>query len=439
MSVHLEAPHTPADSREEDVCSRRTILVPVLIALTIRLAVIPFLISDTLDPSRDHWHFGYEQGRIARSIAAGEGFSSPLFGRTGPTAWTTPAYPYLLAGVFRLFGTYATGAAWMMLALNALFSALTCIPIYFIALRIADQRAALWATWIWAFYPYAIYFSGEYVWGYCLDALMVALVLWCTFEMEHQASLRSWVGYGLLWGIAALTNAVILSTFPFLLGWLAWRRYQARIRWQLPIAAASLALLVTVTPWFVRNYLTFGRFIPFRGTFWMIFWEGNTGDSSELYPDWADPSTNDAEMEKYRHLGELGYVEEKRLASLDFVKHHPGLFGWLTLKRITFTWTGYWSLRREFRAAEPFAIPNIAFCSITTILALAGLRRAYRVNPERIMPSVLVLLSYPLVYYVTHPGMEYKHAIDPVLTVFIGVFGSSITANRASAPAVGQS
>ena len=428
MSVHLEAPQTPADSKE-GVCSRRTILIPVLIALAIRLAVIPFLISDTLDPSREYWHFGYEQGRIARSIAAGEGFSSPLFGRTGPTAWTTPVYPYLLAGVFRLFGTYATGAAWAMLVINALFSALTCIPVYFIALRV-DPRAAVWAAWIWALYPYAIYFSGEYVWGYCLDALMVALVLWCTLEMEHQTSLRSWVGYGLLWGIAALTNAVILSTFPFVMAWLVWRRYQARIRWQLPVAATGLALLVIVTPWFVRNYVAFGRFIPFRGTFWMIFWEGNTGDLSELYPDWADPSTNDSEMQKYRRLGELGYMEEKRLASLDFVKQHPGLFGWLTVKRIVFTWTGYWSLSREFREAEPFTIPNILFCSITTILALAGLRRANRINPEGTMPSVLVLLSYPLVYYVTHPGMEYKHAIDPLLTVFIGILGSTAATGR---------
>ena|SRR5580704_3423356 len=50
--------------------------------------------------------FGYETGRIARSIALGKGFSSPLNVDTGPTIWLTPIYPYLLAGIFKLFGVY---------------------------------------------------------------------------------------------------------------------------------------------------------------------------------------------------------------------------------------------------------------------------------------------------------------------------------------------
>jgi 4-amino-4-deoxy-L-arabinose transferase-like glycosyltransferase len=418
--------------------SARNILAPILLALAIRLAVIPFLISDTLNPARDHWTFGSEEGRIARSIANGEGFSSPLFGHTGPTAWTTPVYPYLLAGVFRLFGTYTRGAAWAILSLNALFSALTCIPVYFIAQRSFGQTAALWAMWIWALHPYAIYFSAEYVWGYCLDALMLALLLWCTIAIEEETSPRRWIGYGFLWGLAALTNAVILSTLPFLMGWLAWRRYRRNVKWRFPVTATVLTLVMTITPWFARNYLTFGRFIPLRGTFWLIFWEGNTGDMSELYPDWADPSTNDAEMQKYRRLGELCYIEEKRLASFDFVGQHPGLFVWLTVKRFFFTWTGVWSWRSDYLAAEPFAVPNIVFCTTITLLALAGLRRAYQINPEAVIPCALVLVSYPSIYYVTHPGMEYRHAIDPVLTVFIGVLGSALAIRRSDAPALAQ-
>jgi hypothetical protein len=36
-----------------------------------------FLLPEQLEPQRDHWHFGYEAGRIARSIVQGRGFSSP--------------------------------------------------------------------------------------------------------------------------------------------------------------------------------------------------------------------------------------------------------------------------------------------------------------------------------------------------------------------------
>jgi hypothetical protein len=34
-------------------------------------------------------------------------------------------------------------------------------------------------------------------------------------------------------------------------------------------------------------------------------------------------------------------------------------------------------------------------------------------------PYAWVLFAIPLVYYITHPGMEYRHPIDPVLVCLI--------------------
>jgi len=78
----------------------------VLVALALRLAVAPLLYQQQLDPQRDHWPFGYEAGRIARSIVQGRGFGSPLFAETGPTAWMHPAYPYIRAGIFKVAGGF---------------------------------------------------------------------------------------------------------------------------------------------------------------------------------------------------------------------------------------------------------------------------------------------------------------------------------------------
>ncbi len=74
-------------------------------------------------------------GRIGRSLALGQGFSNPFNAATGPTAWEPPLYPFLIAGVFRLFGIYTHASAIVLLGLNSLFSALTCIPIFRIAKR----------------------------------------------------------------------------------------------------------------------------------------------------------------------------------------------------------------------------------------------------------------------------------------------------------------
>jgi len=71
----------------------------VIVALAVRLEVIPFLYHDWMDPFvLEHWAFG----RIARSIASGHGYGSP-FADTGLSALLPPVYSYLLAGIFEIF------------------------------------------------------------------------------------------------------------------------------------------------------------------------------------------------------------------------------------------------------------------------------------------------------------------------------------------------
>src|SRR5260370_24772859 len=94
--------------------------------LAVRLAVIPFLYRDWLDPFLlEHWAFG----RVARSLVARHGFGN-VFADTGPTAVVSPVYVYLLAGVLRLMWTDTAASIFWRLALNRGFSALSCIPLF---------------------------------------------------------------------------------------------------------------------------------------------------------------------------------------------------------------------------------------------------------------------------------------------------------------------
>src|SRR5215510_9042505 len=102
----------------------RTLRNPIfiaVIALVLRLAVMTG--EHTYKSSPGQENLGWETGSIAYSVATGQGFSSPFHGNTGPTAWVAPLYPYLVAGVFKVFGIYSSLSIWMLLALNSLFSA----------------------------------------------------------------------------------------------------------------------------------------------------------------------------------------------------------------------------------------------------------------------------------------------------------------------------
>ena len=87
-------------------------------------------------PRRSSEPYGFEAGRIAESIASGRGFSSPLLlVTTGPTAYLCPIYPYLLAGIFKIWGIYSFKSEVIAQALNCLFAALTVFPIFAVAKR----------------------------------------------------------------------------------------------------------------------------------------------------------------------------------------------------------------------------------------------------------------------------------------------------------------
>src|SRR5215472_4285915 len=161
-----------SDVQQAKIARRRLLLRITLIALVLRLAVLTLGHTYHFTPKDDHFAFGWETGRIARSIALGKGFSSPMQGDTGPTAWIAPLYPYFLAGLFKIFGVYSDGAAWVALAVNSLCSALTCIPLFLIGEEIFGTTAALWAGWIWALLPYAMYWAIRFAWETSFATLM---------------------------------------------------------------------------------------------------------------------------------------------------------------------------------------------------------------------------------------------------------------------------
>src|SRR5205823_6163517 len=120
--------------------------------------------------------FGYEMGRIGRALANGRGFSDPFDMSTGPTAWEPPLYPYVIAGVFKLTGIYTSASALILLSLNCIFSALTCIPIFLIARRCFSEKVAVWTAWGWALLPTVMYWSTRWVWETSLAALLLAVI-----------------------------------------------------------------------------------------------------------------------------------------------------------------------------------------------------------------------------------------------------------------------
>jgi 4-amino-4-deoxy-L-arabinose transferase-like glycosyltransferase len=396
----------------------------VLFALALRLIIVAIVFRDVSAPTFDHNEFGWEMGWTARSIALGRGFSSPFLPPTGPTAIVPPLYPYLLAGVFKLFGLYTAASAVVILSLNSLFSALTCIPIYFSLRHAANNRLARIAAFAWAIYPFSIYFSADRVWDYALTAFLFATCFWAVQKL-HLRGPWAWFAYGLLVGFTVLSNPSALSILPFLLLFSLFKIHRVGGPW----LRNGLILLLTCAacwaPWAVRNYRVLHTNSIFRDGFWLEFYAGNNGDTSDSNPPASHPASNPLEMQKYQSAGEIAYIAQKRALSLDFVQHHPLFFVGVSLRRALRFWTGYWSFSRAYLTLQPLDIPNVFFCIFLGVFMLRGLRRWGRDDPASALPYLLTLLLFPIPYYLTHSSMDYRQPIEPVILalVVIGVFG----------------
>ncbi len=402
----------------------------VLVALALRLVVMSFVYPERTDPSRDHWPCGGEAGRIARSIVQGEGFSNPLFGKTGPTAWLAPVYPYLLAGIFKIFGVYTKASAIAALALNCLLSALTCIPIYFIAHKHFGEDTAAWAGWAWVFFPYGIYFSADFIWATTLTTLLMSLIFLTVLHIEKSSSLWHWMGFGALSGMAALTDPVVMSVAPFLGAWAWYRLYRRGSRWLAPGLGAVLAVTVVAAPWFIRNYDTFHKVIPFRSCLGLELYFGNNQDSWHWGPPGYHPSDNESEWQEYQQLGEIAYTDKKFQEGLAFINSHRPLYVQQLARRVVYLWTGFWSLSPRYLQEEPADPFNIVFCTGLSVITLIGLWRTLRMDAAIAFPYILVFLFFPVIYYLTHPEDYYRRPIDPQFVVLAGYAIASWVAER---------
>jgi len=398
----------------------------VCCAFVLRIAAVASSFLSIAAPSPDHGQFGAEMGWVARSLALGHGFSSPFLQSTGPTALVPPLFPYLLAAVFRTFGLYTAKSAFVILSLDSLLSALTCIPIYLSLKYAAGKRPAQLAGWLWVIYPFAIYFSGARVWDYALTSLLFATCFCFAQRLHLRERFSVWFGFGILYGVTALSNPSVLSIFPFLLLTALWKVNRVGGRWLLRGVVTVVAITLVLGPWAIRNNRVMHAVSPIRDGFWLEFWAGNNGDTFTSNPAWAHPASNPVEMQEFEAKGETAYLAHKHTIAVSFVRHRPLLFAGVSLRRAIRFWTGFWSFQPDYLQSEPLDVPNVFFCSCITLFMLRGIWRWWKKDRTGASPFLMTLLVFPFPYYLTHSSMDYRQPIEPQIVILLTIGLSGI-------------
>lgn len=224
-----------------------------LVALFVLLPVISEAFSTTYSMG-----FADDYDRLANNIALGNGY------RIDPALTETmlrePGYPLFLAAVFKL-GGYSLGAARVS---NLLISVGICLMIISLAERsVGDRRAGILAALIYSMYPGVI--VAEARGG--VEILFIASVLVFVIAM-HDAMTKGdgWRYFlaGVLLGVAVLIRSTPLLFPAVLFCYAVFMANGHRERLQLlpRYALLALGLVLTMSPWIVRNYQLSGAFVP---------------------------------------------------------------------------------------------------------------------------------------------------------------------------------
>jgi hypothetical protein len=368
--------------------------------------------------------YSYEQGWIARSLLLGKGFSSPKGGDTGPTAMYTPVYPWLLAGIFKIFGIFTRRSFLAALSLNCFWSALTVFPLLFVARRLRRDSEMI-AAFLWAIYP-SVIAVPDLNWTQALSGLLIAAVLWATLVIQDSEK-KDWILYGLLWGIACLVNPAILASMPFVLLWHCWNHREQWAKYAQLSGLTILTFVAVCAPWTVRNFNIFQQLVPLRSSFGYELWLGNNarvphvwmGASADL-----DPLYSPSQFHEFQQKGEVEYIKERKDEAVAFIRTHPKTELRFSFLRLANFWEGTWymGVDQGWAAANARGRMILICDSLLPLLALPGIWIAWRERISAATPAFLFLIFFPLVYYVTHGHTGYRNPLDPILILFASLF-----------------
>lgn len=177
------------------------------------------------------------------------------------TAWRPPAYPLFLASIYRIAGPRVSAAVFVQVVIGAL----TVLALVLFGTLVIGWREALIAGFVAAVYPGFVWLPRLLL-SENLSLLLLLVTLsaaawylktrrvWCLGIVGLVGGLNTLVRGGNLIVLVVLCAAILFVAIR--------RRSQPPRQTALGLLLALAAFAAVLTPWTVRNYRVFHRFVP---------------------------------------------------------------------------------------------------------------------------------------------------------------------------------
>ncbi|HAB52188.1 MAG TPA: hypothetical protein DCE80_08480 [Ignavibacteriales bacterium] len=381
------------------------------IAFFLRVAVV-FYVHNYYDVERLQLTAG-DVLEVVHNIVDGKGFSGKAYfsPEPRPTSWMAPIYPYFLSGCLLIFGSYGY---LVIEILQCIASAFISIILYLTGKKLFNKKAGFIAAILAAFYPPLMYYC-TIMWGAIFFILLINILILFLFKVKEIPTNYNICLCGFLMGFTALVDPVIMCFYPFVFLWLFFN-FPSHINTSIKNLGIVLGImLLVISPWTIRNYLVFNKFVLIKSNIGHAFWVGNnpraSGNMEIVFP----------EKEEIEKISVLTEVERERIfitKAFTFIKENPKQFVSLFFSKLRFFW---WKIDNKNLGTGNKYVQIMYFSyGIILFLALCGI--IFSIAREKFYFIILILFlffSLSMTYSLTAVGTyRYRLPVEPYLLIF---------------------
>jgi len=388
---------------------KKQLMFLILLVFLIRIAYIIFCNGNK------PFHFNDEPGydQIAINLIQKKGFfiniPEMFISNSKPTAMREPLYPIFLAGCYKIFGHNLL----IVKILQAGVDCITAVFIYLISQQIFSNRSiSLLAVFLFAIYIPEVTFVPRLL-QITFFTMTLVIFIYSLLKSQENPSFRNFLLAGLLLGISILSKATVQFFIIFLFFWIIFKFRKNKKLFLNSILAISIGVILSITPWSLRNYFLFKAFIPGSTAGGYNLFIGNDfktqGAAFTLLPSMIDESLKKELLKSNEHEQDLIFRHE----ALKRIKNEPQKFIFLSIKKFFRFWFNLGYGRPS--SLNSYMVAGLNFLLI--ILSVAGFFK----RPEafrKALPIFLLILYFTLFHMVVVAGVHYMIPIAPLLIIF---------------------
>jgi 4-amino-4-deoxy-L-arabinose transferase-like glycosyltransferase len=335
------------------------------------------------------------------------------------TAYRPPGTSLVWAGLYAVFGHRYEAVR----VLHCVVGAASVLLVYGVGRRCFGRATGLLSAGVYAVWPVAVFFSGQLNSEAIGTFWFLGFLLLCLRVGERPTWAAS-AGAGVLLGLTLLTRPNPLFMLPLTGVWAVWQFRRDRPGMARALAIPAFAVL-TMAPWWVRNYRVFHTFIPLSTMGGSALLQGNNRIVA-TDPDLYGYSVWDTKIPEYRDAlrSANNEVERDRIAkrfALEWMGANKEKLPGMAVRKIVRGWTPFLQARSplHFRIGTLVSWgPVLVIFLIGVIPVLVGFLRAG--HPGWILH--LAILGSLVLTVILFGELRYRYSFEPICIVIAAGF-----------------